>query len=128
RFRRWSTRTFRSIMNRADICLLPISLNPFTACKTSNRVVTSLTLGVPVVADLIPSYEEFVPYILVSNWEQHLERYASSRELRQQHVREGQEFIARRFAPEAIAEQWTSVFRRVVGEAASSGKSRSGDL
>jgi glycosyltransferase involved in cell wall biosynthesis len=114
RYRRWTRRTFGSILSRADVSLLPITMNPFTVCKTSNRVVTSLMLGVPVVADLIPSYEEFVPYILVSGWEDHLERYASSPELRQQHVREGQEFIARRFAPEVIVGQWTKVFRSLV--------------
>jgi glycosyltransferase involved in cell wall biosynthesis len=114
RYRPWTRQTFRSILSRADVSLLPISVNPFTVCKTSNRVVTSLMLGVPVVADLIPSYEEFMPYILVNGWEEHLERYASSPELRQQHVLEGREFIARRFAPDVIVGQWTSVFRNLL--------------
>ena len=35
--------------------------NPFTLCKTVNRLATALLLGLPVVADMIPSYEELRP-------------------------------------------------------------------
>ncbi len=111
----WKLRTFPSVIAGADMSLLPITVNPFTICKTSNRIVTSLMLGAPVVADLIPSYEEFAPYVLVGNWEAHVARYAREPELRRHHVEEGGAFIRRRFAPEVVAEQWSRAFRAVLG-------------
>lgn len=111
----WKLRTFASVLAGADMTLLPITVNPFTICKTSNRIVTSLMLGAPVVADLIPSYEEFAPYVLVGNWEAQVARYTREPELRRHHVEEGGAFIRRRFAPEVIAEQWSRAFRAVLG-------------
>ncbi len=111
---RWKFRTFSSFLASADIALIPITSNPFTICKTSNRIVTSLMLGTPVVADLIPSYREFEPYILVGEWERHLERYARDRELRHHHVTAGRQFVQQRFAPEVIVEQWSRVFHSVL--------------
>lgn len=122
RYRRWTRQTFHSGLASADVSLLPITVNPFTECKTSNRVVTSLMLGVAVVADLIPSYEELAPYMLVGNWEDHVELYASSPQLRQEHVRQGREFIARRFAPDVIVGQWAQVFESLVGGITSRGR------
>lgn len=115
RFVPWSLPTFPATHAAAEMCLLPITINPFTVCKTSNRVVTSLMLGTPAVADLIPSYEEFVPYILVGDWEANIERYARDPELRRSHVEAGQEFIRRRFDPAVAFEQWSRALTAVVG-------------
>src|SRR5256885_2059369 len=57
----WKYETFRSLFSLHDICILPIRPNPFTVCKSNNRVVLSLMLGLPVVTTAIPSYEEFAP-------------------------------------------------------------------
>ena len=46
----WRKTTFPYIMQRQDITLIPIDVNPFTAYKTNNRPVSSLMLGIPVVA------------------------------------------------------------------------------
>lgn len=114
RYVRWRLRTFSRFVSGAGISLLPISINPFTSCKTSNRVVTSLMLGAPVIADVIPSYEEFGPYLLFDDWEKNVEIYARSYELRREHVQAGQTFIHKRFAPERLVEQWALVLETVL--------------
>ena len=41
-----------------------------------NRLALALLLGVPAVADVIPSYEELRPYALFGDWERNLLAYA----------------------------------------------------
>jgi hypothetical protein len=114
RFVKWKYKTFGSVVAAADACVLPVNVNPFTICKTSNRLVTSLMLGVPIVADLIPSYEEFEPFVLVGGWCENLERYLGDPELRDRHVEIGRSFIRARFAPEVTIEQWTRAIDAVL--------------
>jgi hypothetical protein len=70
-----SYESFCERFRQHDICILPINLNPYTRCKSNNRLALSLLLGVPVVADTIPSYEEFERYCLLDNWHENLRTY-----------------------------------------------------
>jgi hypothetical protein len=93
----------------ADIALLPVTLNDFTRCKTSNRVVMALQSGLAVVAGRVPSYEEFAPCIRFDDWEQNLATYLSDGQRRTSDVRAGQQYIADRFPPDHLVRQWTDV-------------------
>lgn len=106
----WKEKTFPYIFKQQDICIIPINLNPFTICKTSNRLVTSLMLGVPVVADEIPSYAEFNEYCYLNDWSHGLFEYANSAVLRQQDVRRAREYIGNRYSIEVVTQQWKSLF------------------
>lgn len=53
----WHHRTFDRVLKLHTCLLLPITLNNFTAAKSSNRIVTALNAGLEVVCDLIPAYE-----------------------------------------------------------------------
>ena len=92
---------------------MPIEPNPFTLCKTANRVALSLQLGVPVVADPIPSFEEFAPFVQLGSWPESLERYATDPQLRAAHVREGRRYIAKTYTPERVVSQWSTLFEHV---------------
>lgn len=49
----------------SDVCLLPAGLNdPRKNGASSNRLLTALALGLPVAADLLPSYLPFSPYFV----------------------------------------------------------------
>lgn len=52
----WSNSTAYSAIIEQDISLIPITLTPFTMAKSANRAITSITYGLPVVADELPSY------------------------------------------------------------------------
>ncbi|WP_300433549.1 hypothetical protein [uncultured Thalassolituus sp.] len=52
----WSNSTAYSAIEEQDISLIPITLTPFTMAKSANRAITSITYGLPVVADELPSY------------------------------------------------------------------------
>lgn len=68
----WHSVTFSTALRLHGTSIIPIGRNPFTLAKTGNRVTTSLVHGLGVVADLIPSYDEFLPEIHAGNWEDNL--------------------------------------------------------
>lgn len=55
----WSIDTLLLAARRADIAVIPSSLRSHKQFASSNRLVTSLTLGLPTVATPVPSYVEF---------------------------------------------------------------------
>jgi hypothetical protein len=112
-YREWNADRFTRDFCSHDVCIIPIERNPFTVCKTANRVALSLRLGMPVLADSIPSFEEFASYILLGNWQENLSRYASDHRLREDHVREGRRYVEATYTRERVVAQWRGVFERL---------------
>jgi hypothetical protein len=112
---RWRHSSFARRFACHDICVIPVEQNPFTVAKTSNRLVLSLMLGVPVVASPIPSYEEFSAWVLFDNWEENLLAYARYPGLGQGHVGGAQEYIARTYTPQRVVDQWGRVLSTLLG-------------
>jgi hypothetical protein len=76
-------------------------------CRSANRAVTAIRAGRFVVAGDIPSYRE-IPGIWVSD------DYKAGLELAMttdttERIKEAQEYVRGRFAPERIADQWEAV-------------------
>jgi glycosyltransferase involved in cell wall biosynthesis len=111
----WTYDTFPSIFRRQDVCIIPVAANPFTFCKTSNRLVLSLLMGVPVIADEIPSYSEFRDFVFLSDWQNSLRAYAADKELRRQHVRRGRLYIQSKYNKKRVVSQWSALFERMLG-------------
>lgn len=116
RYHEWGRRSFPYLFEPHDACVLPVSPNPLTLCKTSNRLLLSLMLGVPVVADRIPSYEEFAPFVRFGDWEQNLRAYATDAPLRRRHVREGRGYITANYNKEHTVAQWSALFETLLGD------------
>jgi glycosyltransferase involved in cell wall biosynthesis len=76
--------------------------------------VLSLSLGVPVVADRIPSYEEFAPFVRFADWEQNLRAYALDPDLRQRNVRDARDYIKANYNKERTVAQWSAFFKKVL--------------
>jgi hypothetical protein len=106
----WSRDSFAYLLRQNDISIIPIDDNPFTKVKSSNRIITSLLNGLPVVADYIPSYEEFKDFILFADWEKSLLHYKHNKSLRATHVTEGKKFILSRYNNKAIRTMWENFF------------------
>ena len=105
-YRTWRRRTFSFVARRADVALLPISVNPYTVGKTSNRIATALLHGLPVVTDRLPSYAPFDPYVIYGTYREGLEAYLADRELARMHVAGGSVVARELYAPERITWQW----------------------
>jgi hypothetical protein len=114
RYIEWKYETFPARFRYQDVCLIPIERNPFTICKTSNRVALSLNLGVPVIADRIPSFEEFSDFILLGEWPESLERYVTDSTLREHHASAGSRYVKATYTKERVVSQWSSFLERVL--------------
>jgi hypothetical protein len=114
RYCEWRAATFQRLFRRHDVCLVPVNRNPFTVCKTANRPALSLLLGVPVVADPIPSYAELAPYLLSGDWVESLTAYADDPALRRRHVREGQRYLRATYDRARVVRQWSAVLAPLV--------------
>lgn len=113
RFLQWRRGVAPLAVTTADVALLPIRANPFTICKTANRVVTALRSGLAVVADPIPSYLEFRPYVRFADWRTSLDAYADPT-VRRGDVESGAAYAERRFGDGEIAAQWEAAITGVL--------------
>jgi len=116
-YHEWRSENFASLFVRHDVCIIPVEPNPFTICKTANRVALALKLGVPVVADPIPSFEEFADFMLLGNWPESLDRYAGDPQLRTAHVRSGRRYVEATCSKGRVIAEWSALFERLLWEA-----------
>jgi hypothetical protein len=119
RYFEWKYNHFRSLLESARGVIIPISLNPFTQCKTNNRVVMALNHGVPVVANSIPSYEEFRPFCHLDDWEGGLKVILGHPRAARQQAEQGRQYIQKHWMAEHIAEQWESILKNTLLNSAS---------
>ncbi|MEA2900150.1 MAG: hypothetical protein QOH36_37 [Actinomycetota bacterium] len=107
----WTQHDFVRRFTSCDVCLIPLRRNPLTEYKSNNRLLLALSLGVPVIADMIPSYEEFGAWVLQGNWEQSIVTYGAQADVRRQHVLAAQAHIRHTYTAERVVSQWAEAFR-----------------
>jgi glycosyltransferase involved in cell wall biosynthesis len=83
-----------------------------------NRPALSLLLGVPAIADFIPSYEELRDFVPFGDWAKHLQIYANDPELRRRHVRQGRDYLRAKYHPGRVVQQWADAMGRSDSRAA----------
>jgi len=106
----WSAETFSDALRLHAIALIPIRENPFTRCKTNNRLVTALAVGVAVVATGIPSYRPFEEFCALDDWSGGLRRYILDSDARHRAVTGGQRLLQREWTLATIADRWQHYF------------------
>lgn len=114
RYLEWSPETFLPALHAHDIAVLPVNPNPFTLCKSNNRVALALQAGLAVVADAIPSYRDFAGACFLDDWESGLTTYLSDPTVRRQHSALGREIISACWSMPVIADQWQALFTSVL--------------
>lgn len=103
----WAPEAFRQELAGARAVLLPLSDNPFVACKTHNRLTLALAAGVPVIADPIESYLEFAPYVWLSEWEAGLEAVLGDDPAPvRERMRQARAYLDAHWSQDLIATQW----------------------
>lgn len=102
----WHGATFSRALRLHSACVIPVGLNPFTRCKTNNRVATALLHGLNVVATRIPSYDEFSACVVLDDWPAGLGAYLSDAPRRARDVQAGQQILEQRYSVQAVAAQW----------------------
>lgn len=109
----WRAHDFSAAAALHDIAVLPISPNPFTACKSNNRVATALMHGLAVAADPVPSYLDFIDCIVMDDWHGGLQMLASDAIHRRAMATFGRTRAETRWNLAAVAAQWRSALAAV---------------
>lgn len=102
----WSAETFLAALRLHAIAVIPVRENPFTRCKSNNRLVTAMTAGLAVVADAVPSYRAFEGCCELGDWPGGLRRYLSDPDKRHRDVAAGQGLIQRDWSVPVIGDRW----------------------
>ena len=110
----WNLATFEDVLKLHSIAVIPFIPSEFNVVKSSNRIAMALYNGVAVVADSIPSYQEFADCAILDDW-RGLDRYLSAPDLRARHVALAQERISNGYLPGQIARTWLDTLAAVRG-------------
>ena len=102
----WGSMPLAEILHQIDVAIIPISQNPFTVCKTNNRLAAALYGGVPTVADEIPSYRDLAPYCVLNDWEFGLRLYLDNRAIGREHVKSAKAYISEHYSIKQIGDSW----------------------
>jgi hypothetical protein len=109
----WNIETIRSHVQASAVAIIPNSRDPIAICKSANRAVLALSLGVPVVASRTPAMEVFEGCVCFDDWVDGLYRYLTVPALVQDHLMRAQIVLQREFGPDRIARQWQDVLWRI---------------
>lgn len=102
----WEPSSFYPLLAAHDIALIPVAPNPFTRCKTNNRLALALHLGLAAVATGIPSYRPFAGACRLDDFHGGLRYYLEDPARRGQDVARAAPLLRRLCSPAAIADQW----------------------
>ncbi|MBB4012272.1 hypothetical protein [Niveibacterium umoris] len=105
----WDRTTFLEALRLHDVALIPVADNPFTRCKSGNRVATALHEGLSVVADAISSYKVFSEFGFLNGFDGAVADYLLDAEGRKERAAAGRAFVARKCSQAAVALQWRQV-------------------
>lgn len=105
----WTQAIASPAISAHRVAVIPLERNNYTAGKTMNRPATALLLGLGVVADSIPSYEELRPFVALDDWQSGLARYRDLSDETQAELEAGRRHLTERYSADAVADRWAEV-------------------
>lgn len=105
----WDRTTFIDALKLHKLAIIPIQDNPFTRCKSNNRLLLALYHGLGVIADKMPAYIEFESMCQLGNWEAGLKEYINHPEILEKHLAEARTYMEKQWMLKNIADQWQYV-------------------
>lgn len=105
----WSGSLFQQTLAAHAIAVIPVRINPFTACKTNNRLATAFCNGLAVAAGRIPSYEEFAELALIDDWDAGLSALMGDAKARSCRVEAAKRQLTKNYGLEAICRDWVTL-------------------
>lgn len=117
----WQPGTFSRALRLQSAAVIPVGLNPFTRCKTNNRLASAFLHGLNVLADGIPSYTEFADCALLDNWDADLDAYLEAASERAADVKAGVAILTDRYSLPTVAAGWRGLFQALAGARTSQG-------
>lgn len=113
RYVAWDDKALMTEFGHANLVVVPVSPNPFTKCKSNNRVATALWHGLPTLADRIPAYDELSDFAVLDDWELGFKHaLAFSQEMRMR-TAAGTSYVRANFGNRPIAAEWRRAIKAV---------------
>jgi hypothetical protein len=98
----------------SDFCILPCGIgDDRKEGVSSNRLITSLALGLPSFADTPPSYKEFMSFISPLNTES-IESFLINPSIHSEKTLSSQSIIIKRFSKEKIRNDWKNFLINII--------------
>jgi hypothetical protein len=118
RYVEWADGALMTEFSRANLVVVPVNSNPFTKCKSNNRVATALWYGLPTIADRVPAYDDLAEFAVIGDWEFGFEQaIATSREM-QVRTAAGASYVRAHFGNRQIAAEWRRAIKIVHSQSA----------
>jgi hypothetical protein len=112
----WSDTALMEAFAGANLVVVPVTPNPFTKCKSNNRVATALWHGIPTLADRIPAYDELSEFAVLDDWDFGFEHaLGGSREMRLR-TAAGATYVRTHFNNRNIAAEWRRAIKTVMAQ------------
>lgn len=111
----WDLFTIYQNISESNVVIIPNSQCPFSICKSANRAILSLSLGVPVVATRTPALEDLNECIILDDWEKGLKAYLSNKQLVDSDLKKAQSIISSSYSGEAVANRWSNLIEQIIG-------------
>jgi hypothetical protein len=109
----WSMAVFRHAQPLHDVALIPAQLNPFTRCKTNNRLATAFIAGQAVAASRLPAYDEFADLAVLDDWQTGLAALMADAAGRARRVQQARARLHEHYDIDTVCRQWQHVIRAV---------------
>ena len=112
----WTTTNIYDYIKQSSLTVIPSSTDNFNICKSPNRAILSLSLGIPVVATKTPALDPFKDCVLFEDWETNIQAYLTNPHLVGKHIDRAQEIINQNYSGEVVAQKWASVIENVISK------------
>lgn len=112
-YRRWGFLSIFNDIKYADVCVLPVLQDAFSACKSSNRALLALSMGVPVVSTSSSAMNALASFMQLDDFYQGLLIYLTDKVQGQKDVESAQKIIFENFGPSIIRDRWLDVLNKL---------------
>jgi hypothetical protein len=113
RYLEWDPIAIYDQIISADVVVLPNNKEPFSLCKSANRAVLALSLGVPVVATRTPVYAPLDECVLFDDWYANIRAYLTDTALVERHLSRAGTALDSVYSDDAILEDWRGVLSSI---------------
>jgi hypothetical protein len=111
----WGLNDMISVAKIADFCLLPAGLNDLRKVgASSNRLLTAFALGLPVAADILPSYEKYKQFFLDIRGNESIELFTDPGKFHS-NVIAMQKIILEKYTAEVMSDKWLNLLEFELG-------------
>lgn len=115
RYFEWTPTIVDALLPLADVCLVPNSLDAFSATKSANRGLKALSHGVPVVATPSRAYRELAGAVWLDDPGAGIAAYLDDPSVRERHLQEAARIIAADYSFERLRQAIAEVAAAATG-------------